>query len=66
MNMMVFKKLHLGQVAYTDDTFDEVNVYVRIYINGAGCLGQDIFDIKYFICCFYILYVLKVLSITYI
>ena len=24
MNMMIFKKLHLGTVGYTDDTFDEV------------------------------------------
>ena len=24
MNMMIFKKLHLGNVAYSDDTFDEV------------------------------------------
>ena len=24
MNQMIFKKLHLGTVAYSDETFDEV------------------------------------------
>merc|ERR1719187_2913818 len=28
MNEMVFKKLHLGTAAYTDDTFDEIKMHV--------------------------------------
>jgi len=48
MNVMVFKKLHLGTAAYTDDTFDEIHHLVsgeylegkRVIRDKGGKIGQ--------------------------
>ena len=44
MNQMIFKKLHLGSAAYSDDTFDEVKYFLFTFIelnDNTGLSSKD-------------------------
>lgn len=43
-NSMVLKRLHLGTVSYTPDSFDEVDMVINIYYKGSETiiLAHDI------------------------